>query len=312
MTADAETPAETTVSLTVVVVTYNTRELALELLADLVSELEAFPDSQIVVFDNASDDGTADAVRERFPAIQVEASADNLGFAAAVNRAAAAAQSRWLLLVNPDARIDSGAVRTLVDAARQRPGHGLYGGRFVDMARGTAEDSVAVVPTLAQLAGYATGVDTIARRFGYRSAPRQAAASATNVEVDALPGCFLLVEMAAWKELGGFDERYFMYGEDLDLSVRMARSGRRPMYVPSASIRHAGGASSSSGRKQVLKLTSLVTFVHSHWPPWQARLADLFLLTGVGLRRTARLPFRTPSGRWETAWRERRSWRDGW
>lgn len=299
-------------TLTAVVVTYNTRDLALGLLGDLTSELEAWGGSQVVVFDNASHDGTASAIAEHYPRVQLAASEKNLGFGAAVNRAAAGSTSRWLLLVNPDARIDPGSVAALVDVARSRPGHGLYGGRFVDIERGTPEDSVAVLPTLAQLVGYATGFDTLARRLGYRSAPRRAAASSEMVEVDALPGCFLLVEADAWRDLGGFDERYFMYGEDLDLSVRMSRSGRRPLYVPSASIRHAGGASSSSGRKQVLKLTALVTFVRSHWSPGRARLACSLLLAGVGLRRLARLPFRTPDGRWETAWRERAGWLAGW
>jgi GT2 family glycosyltransferase len=302
-------PADT---VTAVVVTYNTRELALELLGDLVKELEGQPESSVIVFDNASDDGTAAAVAERYPSVRVEASDVNLGFGAAVNRAAAQLTSKWLLLVNPDARINPGAVAALIDAARRAPGHGLYGGRFVDIARDTAEDSVAVLPSMTQLLGYATGLDTLARRFGYRTAPRRVAAASDTAEVDALPGCFVLVEADAWRELGGFDQRYFMYGEDLDLSVRMASSGRRPLYVPAASIRHAGGASSSGGRKEVLKLTSLVTFVRGHWTPWRARAGCALLVAGVGLRRLARTPFRTPSGRWETAWRERATWLRGW
>jgi GT2 family glycosyltransferase len=295
-----------------IVVTFNTKDLALALLADLRRELVALPGSQIVVVDNASADGTPDAIEAALPDVEVRRSATNLGFGAAVNLAAAGASSRWLLLVNPDARIDDGAVARLVAAAAKNPGHGLYGGRFVDVARDTNEDSVAVLPTVGNLVAFATGAAPVLRRLGYRSPPRRKANSDHEVEVEALPGTFLLAEVDAWQEVGGFDEKYFMYSEDLDLCVRVAATGRRPLYVPQASIRHIGGASSTSGAKEVLKNRSLVTFLRTHWPAGRANLGRGLLLTGVGLRRVARLPCRTPAGRWETAWRERAGWRDGW
>jgi N-acetylglucosaminyl-diphospho-decaprenol L-rhamnosyltransferase len=305
--------AQPTDALTTVVVTYNTRDLALALLEDLVTELKAFPGSRIVVVDNASSDGTAAAIESAFPDLALDALPTNLGFGAAVNRGVRRFDTRWLLLVNPDARIDPGSVATLVDVARTRPGHGMYGGRFVDIGRTTAEDSVAVLPSIAQLLGYACGAAAVGRRLGWHSSPRHVAATATQpTPVDALPGTFLLIEADAWREVGGFDERYFMYGEDLDLSMRMTKTGRQPLYVPAASIQHAGGASSSSGAKEVLKLTSLVTLMRAQWSPSQARLGELLLLAGVGLRRLARLRAHTPDGRWETAWRERRSWQHGW
>ena len=299
-------------TITAIVVSYNTRDFVLPLLGDLLTQLKAYPGSDVVVVDNASADGTVEAGVAAYPDVRLEASPTNLGFAAAVNRAARGSTASWLLLANPDARIDAGSVATLVEQARREPGHGLYGGRFIDIYRGTNEDSVAVLPSIGQLLGYATGFATIARRLGYRSAPRRAANATASTLVDALPGTFLLIEADAWRDVGGFDERYFMYGEDLDLSVRVARTGRRPMYVPAASVQHAGGASSSSGTKEVLKLTSLVTFMHSNWTPGRARLGVLLLLAGVGIRRFARLPKHTPDGRFETAWRQRGQWRRGW
>jgi GT2 family glycosyltransferase len=295
-----------------VVVTYNTKELALALLADLRRELAALRGSRIVVVDNASADGTPDAIEEAFSDVEVRRSPTNLGFAAAVNAGAADSPSRWLLLVNPDARVDDGAVVRLIEAATKYPGHGLYGGLFIDVGRGTNEDSVAVLPTLANLVAFATGVAPVLRRLGYRSPPRRKANSDREIEVDALPGTFLLAEADAWRSVGGFDERYFMYSEDLDLCMRIGATGRRPLYVPQARIRHIGGASSTCGAKEVMKNRSLVTFLRTHWPAGRARAGCWLLVTGVGLRRLARTPFRTPSGRWETAWRERRSWLGGW
>lgn len=301
-----------TAAVRAIVVTYNTKDLALDLLADLRRELAALPGSQIVVVDNASADGTPDAIEAAYPEVEVRRCPTNLGFGAAVNLAAKDASSQWLLLVNPDARVDEGAVARLVEAAVNDPGHGLYGGRFVDVARGTNEDSVAVLPTVGNLLAFATGAAPVLRRLGYRSPPRRKANSDQAIEVEALPGTFLLAEVDAWRAVGGFDEKYFMYSEDLDLCVRVAATGRRPLYVPQASIRHIGGASSTSGAKEVLKNRSLVTFLRTHWPAGRANLGRGLLLTGVGLRRVARLPCRTPAGRWETAWRERAGWRDGW
>ncbi len=295
-----------------VVVTYNTRELAGLLIDDLERELAQFPGCEVVVVDNASSDGSADAVAEQHPNVVLHRLDSNIGFGRAVNKGAAGATTRWLLLINPDARIDEGAIGRLLDVAAARPGHGLYGGRFIDVRRQTNEDSVAVLPTLSNLFAYATGVGTILRRLGWRSPPRRAANSEQPIEVDALPGTFVLVETEAWRDVGGFDERFFMYSEDLDLCMRVRATGRRPLYVPQASIRHIGGASSSSGSKEVLKLRSLVTFLRTHWSPARARLGCRLLVAGVGLRRLARLPFRTPDGRWETAWRERGRWTPGW
>jgi len=299
-------------SITAILVTYNTRDLALTALGDLEPQLRAYPGSRIVVVDNASGDGTAAAIAERFPDVTLDPSASNLGFGRAVNHGARGAATRWLLLVNPDLRIDAGSLKALVETARERPGHGLYGGRFIDVDRQTGEDSVAVLPSIVQLLGYATGAAPIARRLGRRSKPRKAAAAEQPTEVDALPGTFLLIETDAWREVGGFDERYFMYSEDLDLSVRIAKTGRRPLFVPAALVHHAGGASSSSAGKEVLKLTSLVTFLRNNWTPSAARAGELLLVAGVGLRRVARLRAHTPDGRWETAWRQRRQWRSGW
>lgn len=299
-------------AITAILVTYNTRDLALAALGDLGPQLQEFPGSRIVVVDNASSDGTAAAIAEKFPQVTLDPSASNLGFARAVNHGARGASTRWLLLVNPDLRIDPGSLKALVDVARAQPGHGLYGGRFIDVDRQTGEDSVAVLPSIGQLLGYATGAGPVARRLGFRSKPRKAAASRRPVEVGALPGTFLLIETDAWREVGGFDERYFMYSEDLDLSVRITKTGRRPLFVPAALVHHAGGASSSSGGKEVLKLTSLVTFLRNQWSPSSARAGELLLLAGVGLRRIARLRAHTPEGRWETAWRQRRQWRSGW
>jgi len=298
------------------VVTFNTKELALALIADLVRELEPLEGSQIVVVDNASSDGSADAIAAQFPDITLHRLPANIGFGAAVNRGAADAPTRWLLLANPDARIHDGAVAELVAEASAHPGHGLYGGRFLEETGELNENSVAALPTPASLLGYATGLAPVLRRAGYRRPSDALARSAHPIDVVAVPGTFVLAETDAWRQIGGFDERFFLYSEDLDLCMRLAATGRHPRYVPAAVMTHIGGAASAGGSKgggkEVMKLRSLVTLLRTHWSPGYARFGSGCLLVGVAWRRLTRVGRRTPSGRWETAWRERRSWLRGW
>ena len=114
--------------VTIVVVTYNSSE---DIAACLDSALGELPDdgSEVVVLDNASSDGTADVVEERWPQVHLVRSPDNLGFARACNQAAAAGSSRFVLLLNPDAVMLPGCLAALVDVARRHPDGGLYGGR---------------------------------------------------------------------------------------------------------------------------------------------------------------------------------------
>jgi len=295
-----------------VVITYNTSHLTTLLLADLARELATLPGSSITVFDNASTDDTVELVRIERPDVELVVSPRNLGFGRAVNAASEGAATRWILLINPDARIDEGSIGRLVDVARVQPGRGIYGGRLVDERRHTVEDSVADLPSLRGLLAFATGFAPLARRLRIRSAAARLAAGDSLTDVTALPGTFLLIETKVWQEIGGFDPRFFMYSEDIDLCFRVGLAGCVPLYVPQASIRHIGGASSSSGRKEVLKLTGLVTFLNLWWPRGRARTGRFLLLLGVLLRRTARAGHRTPEGRWETAWHERRVWLAGW
>lgn len=299
-------------SLTAIVITYNTREMALTLLADLRTELEDTPHSRIMVVDNASADGTADAVANAFPDIILDRAPTNLGFGAAVNRAANGASTDWLLLVNPDARIDPGSIASLMSAARQRPGHGLYGARLTDANRATSEGSVFALPTLGLLLGYASGAAAVLRRMGWRSRAVRLSGSPVEVEVEALPGTFVLIEREAWEQVGSFDERFFMYCEDFDLCARMIAAGRRPLYVPQASMRHVGGASSARGNKEVMKLRSTVTYIGLHWSPAQARIGRLLLVAGVGLRRLVSAPNPELAAHWRFAWGERHEWLEGW
>ena len=129
-------------------------------------------------------------------------------------------------------------------------------------------------------------------------------------------GCLLLTSRAVWNRLGGLDERFFMYGEDLDLSIRAAGLGCRPMITPDAVITHVLGGSSSGVSRRVLTLRGKVTAIRKHWTPWRAGLGVTLLVVGTAARGYgAHAVHRLSGGRrgmealvWRTVFDDRRAW----
>lgn len=179
----------------------------------------------VVLVDNASSDGSATAARARHPELRLIEPGTNLGFAAGANRGAAAADGDVVVFLNPDARIVRGAIGTLVGALLATPGAGIAGGGLVD-ERGRWQPGAARFAPVAHLLLDTTPGRLAARR---RRSPHR---------VDWVYGTFMAVRRELFRQLGGFDERYFLYGEDLDLCHRAARLGVRTVHVPAACAIH--------------------------------------------------------------------------
>ena len=211
--------------LTVIVVSYNTRALTLACLDTLFANTHR-TQMRVVVLDNASADGSAQAVRARFPQVECIASAENLGFARANNQVAAAADTPWLLLLNPDTETHPDAIDNILAFAKAHPRAGIVGGRtvFPDGSLNPAScwRRIGVWSLLTQITG-------LSRRF-----PNSGLFNYEGIggwrrdsvrEVDIVVGCFLMISTELWRRLGGFDLRYFMYGEDADLCLRARALG---------------------------------------------------------------------------------------
>lgn len=269
---------------------------------------------EVIVLDNASEDGSSDLVRDRFPAARLVTPGRNLGFAAGVNHAAGYATAAYLLLLNPDTVLLDGAIDTIVDFASGAPRHGLYGGRTVQ-ANGELEPSSCWgLPTLWSLAMFASGLNSIGRRNAVLDPeslgqwPRD-----TVREVGMISGCFLLIARSVWIELGGFDERFFMYGEDADLAMRARAVGYRPVICPTARLIHHVGQSSTPADKLLLLFRGKATLLRTHWQGLRRSIGLGLLLTGTGLRAfVAAISGRPVSRRWVTVWRDRHEWFPGY
>lgn len=301
-----------------ILVSFNSSDL---LCRAVESCLNSRREMRIVVVDNGSTDGSPATIRERFPTVEVVETGANLGFAVAVNRGAALAPGDDLLLVNPDAVLDPSTAEHLAAAAAAEPDRGLYGA-LIELEDGTIDPGYAkTLPTIWSLCCFATGLSSVAR--GSRWFDPESITKRVPSEIESVgmvSGCVVLVSAGAWKDLGGFDESYFMYAEDADLCARARALGYDPVVVPDAVARHVSGGTAATGAtRQKLLLAGRATYLRRHWSPARARVGLVLLATGVGLRAlvstlSRRLPARNrrANDRWSAAWRSRSDWWSGY
>jgi GT2 family glycosyltransferase len=308
-------------AVSVIVVSYNTREMTLDCLRSLAAETRA-PHETIVV-DNASTDGSPEAIAAAFPEVRLLAETANHGFAAANNLAATRARGDYLLLLNPDTLVLDGAVDRLLAFARIRPEAGIWGGRtlYGDGRLNPASCWRRMTPwNLFCRASGLTGLFPGSGLFNaeaYGGWPRD-----TERAVDIVTGCFLLIRRDLWQRLGGFDPAFFMYGEEADLCLRAHALGAAPRVTPEAVIVHHGGASERvRADKMVRLLSAKAELIERHVPAWQRPLARPLLrlwplsrriATGALAATTGRTSFRESSANWAEIWRRRAEWQDGY
>ena len=212
-------------ALSILVVSYNTRELTLACLESVYAQTTDL-DFEVIVVDNASEDGSAKSIADAFPQVKVIESVENLGFARANNLAARSASGEYLLLLNSDTVVLDRAINRILNFARVRPEAGIVGGRTVFADGSLNASSCHGRQTPWGLFCLGTGLAAVFR--GSRWFDPESLGSwqrDTVAEVDAVSGCFLLIRRELWEKLGGFDESFFMYGEDMDLCLRAGIRG---------------------------------------------------------------------------------------
>lgn len=265
--------------LTIIVVSYNTRDLlrrCLQSLADYPCACQA----EIVVVDNASSDGSAEMVREEFPDVQLLASDRNLGYAAANNLVLTGLRARYALVLNSDIEVRPGALDALLDFMKATPDAGMAGAKLV-LPDGTVQSTWTHGFTLGEFIRQQLYLDRLRTR-----ANGQLPAVSEPVEVPHLHGACLLVRREALQQVGLLDEGYFMYCEDSDWCLRFRRAGWRLFYVPAAEMLHHHGASSRQARAEMIAAYNLAAarYFRRHGGSWQGLVARAAGLTGSSLR----------------------------
>ena len=304
--------------VSIIVINYCTRELTLECLRSAMRETRNVS-YEILLVDNSSNDGLVDAVAREMPDVRCLPLRENVGFARANNIAAEQAMGKYLLLLNPDTLVLNGAIDRLLAFAAERPEAKIWGGRTLFGDRSLNPASCWHRMTLWSVFCRTAGLAAAFPNSGFFNTEAYGSWDRSTVrEVDIVSGCFLLIETEMWQRLGGFDPRFFMYGEEADLCLRARALGAEPTVTPMATIVHYGGESPQvEAERMVRLLTAKAELIKRHFPP-MSRWFGLILFALWPFFRVFRglLVFVVSGDRaeartcWEV-WQRRAEWRRG-
>jgi GT2 family glycosyltransferase len=273
--------------LSVIIVNYNVKYF-LEVCLHSVFRAAAGIEAEVIVVDNNSKDDSCAMVRRKFPQAVLVENKENLGFSRANNQGVAMAKGEYILFLNPDTVMPEDFFSRTLAYMDAHPKVGSLGPRLIDGKGSFAPDAKKSFPTLSVALFKTTGLNKLFKRSPYIN--KYYAVHIDEHEtapVEVLSGCCMLVRHKVIKEAGGaFDEDYFMYCEDVDLSYRIQQAGYENVYFPEATLIHYKGEST---RKATLKYVrifneALATFVRKHYSNRDARLFILFINIGIVLR----------------------------
>ncbi|MCK5739343.1 glycosyltransferase [bacterium] len=269
--------------LSIIIVSYNVKyflEQALTSVQKAITDLSA----EVFVVDNASQDDSITMVRDQFPAVHLVANTTNQGFGAANNQAVAEAKGDFIVFLNPDTIVQEDTFSTMLRFFETRPDAGMAGCKILN-PDGTLQ--------LACRRSFPTPWVAFTKVSGLsRFFPKSRLFGRYNLtflnpdechEVEAISGSFMVARSQALAEVGGFDETWFMYGEDLDLCYRFREKGWKIFYVPDTKIIHFKGESSRQSEFDTIRLfyQAMRIFVSKYHQSW---LMQFFLDVGIALR----------------------------
>lgn len=238
------------------------------------------------MLDNASRDGSAEMVRRHFPRVRLLESAENLGFARGYNRATQDAEGRHVFILNPDTVVQPGALGRLVAFLDGHPAAGAAAPRLLN-SDGSLQASCRRFPTPLAAILRNTFLGRLVPRNRHARAYLMADWDHSSVrEVDWVSGAAMCVRRKTWEEVGGFDEGFFMYAEDMDWCLRAHHAGWGIYYVPDAVVTHHIGRSSDQ-RPLAMVMTfhrSMARFYRKHYAPRWPRGTRWLPLLGIWTR----------------------------
>lgn len=254
------------VDVSIIIVSYNTCAILLDCLASIYQWLPSRT-SEIIVIDNASTDGSAEAVAQGFPGVLLLRNAENLGFAKANNQGMQRATGKYLLLLNPDTLFVEDTITPLLAFMEQHAEAGMAGCKILNRD-GSLQPSYFPLPNLATVLWTALFLDRLVPLNHVNGKwVLQHQPTASPFRVQRLLGAFLFVRREVFKKIGGFDEGFFLYSEEEDLCYRVLQQGWAIYYFPQTPIIHLGGQSAPKAdpRAVVYANESKVRFFRKHY-----------------------------------------------
>lgn len=264
------------VDLSIIIVNWNTRDFLIECLESIFSTTRGI-DLEVFVVDNGSTDGSGRVVKERFPDVRVIENRGNLGFAGANNQALKISKGKYVLLVNPDAKIKGQAIEELFSFMEGHSRAGISGVQLLN-SNGSKQNSIANFPSLAtELLN-----KSLLRWLFPKKFPGKERKYSEPIEVDSVIGACMMVRRQAAEQVGILDERYFLFLEETDWCFRMKKAGWKVYHVPQAEVEHFQGKSAGEVREK-----ARVEFYRSRYYFFKknrGNLQWLILLIGIWIK----------------------------
>ena len=244
-------------------------------------------EGEILVVDNASQDGSREYLETRFPCVRFTWNSQNGGFAVANNQAIKNARGRFILFLNPDTIVAENTISNCIKFMEAKPDAGAVGVMMVDGGGKFLKESKRAYPSLWTSFFKMTGLSSLfpnSRLFGRYHLGHLDLHK--NHEVDVLAGAFFMTRKEVLEKTGGFDEDFFMYGEDIDLSYRIQKQGFKNYYCADTSIIHFKGESTKKGTLNYVRLfyKAMMIFVQKHYHQVTAGLFRFFIGIAIWLR----------------------------
>lgn len=269
--------------LSVIIVNYNVKYFLEYCLYSVVKALKNI-DGEIFVVDNNSTDGSKEFFYDEFPQVKFIWNTKNEGFAKANNKALMQASGDYILFLNPDTIVSEDSFEKCIAFIRSKNNLAACGVKMIDGSGKFLEESKRAFPSPMTSLYKLSGLSKLFPKsklfskyhLGYLD-------NNTNHEVDVLAGAFLMVPKKIIEEVGGFDESFFMYGEDIDLSYRIQKAGYKNFYFAETSVIHFKGESSKKGSLNYVKMfyKAMSVFVKKHYGGTKAGLFNFFIHVGI-------------------------------
>jgi N-acetylglucosaminyl-diphospho-decaprenol L-rhamnosyltransferase len=282
----AEQPPE----VSIIIVNWRSKEYVRACL-ESIAQTSRSNSYEVLVVDNDSGDGCGAMLEEQFPQARYLQSTTNLGFAGANNLAATKSSGRYILFLNPDTEVCASAIETLAAALDAHPEAGMVGARLLNTDRSLQTTCVTAVPNILNQTLNLRWLRSTFPLWGIWGMRALYRADRKPSAVEAISGACMMLRREVVEQVGGFSTDYFMYAEDMDLCVKVARAGHVILFVPEAEIVHHGGGSSS--RRQESHFSSIVTreslmhFFTLHRGRGYARAWRVFMALVCGVRLAA-------------------------
>ena len=272
--------------LSVVIVNYNVKYFLEQCLLSVIKASENW-ETEILVVDNNSSDGSVEHIRQRFPSVQVIANKDNPGFSKANNQAIAIAKGEFILILNPDTVVAEDTFNICTNFMNAHADAGALGVKMIDGKGNFLPESKRALPT-PEVAFYKIfGLAAIfpkSKTFG-KYHLSYLSKDETN-PVDILSGAFMFFRKKVLDEIGYFDETFFMYGEDIDLSYRVIKAGYKNYYLADTTIIHYKGESTKKGSLNYVRVfyQAMIIFARKHFATTRAGFFSFIINLAVVFR----------------------------